>query len=178
MIEYTRVAAFDVSLTATGWAEFDVTLSRLSYGICPPCKVNGLERMSHVLQFVKAKVDREALVLIEDFSFGSKGQALSEIHGLGYLIRYWLWQQGIRYLAVAPSALKKWCCGKGNAQKDIMIREVYSRWDLKIDDNNICDAVALNYLGQALIGQWEPTTDFQRAVVRDVNKKYQNVLGV
>ncbi|WP_121605327.1 crossover junction endodeoxyribonuclease RuvC [Virgibacillus sp. Bac332] len=91
-------------------------------------------------------------VTIEGFSYGSRGQGVSTQYGIGWAIRMKLVElQGMdyiyKYTDVAPSALKKFVTGKGNASKDIMMRDVFKKWGFENNSNNICDAYALARYG-------------------------------
>lgn len=84
-------------------------------------------------------------ICIEGFSLGSTGQAVSLMFAIGFAIRYELIDQGIDYLEVTPTGLKKFVAGtgKGNAKKEIIIKEVYKRWGYEHASNNVIDAYAL-----------------------------------
>lgn len=58
-------------------------------------------------------------VYIEDYSFGSTGKVFHIAENTGHL-KYKLWEVGIPYTTVAPSAIKKFATGKGNADKQKM----------------------------------------------------------
>jgi Holliday junction resolvasome RuvABC endonuclease subunit len=180
---FSRVLAFDLSLAHTGWCA--QSAAGMGYGLCPNFRKKkevgdeayDLERLSHILKFVKPRVEPDTLVVIEDFSFASQGQALFQLGGLGYLIRYWLWQNKTPFVLVSPTALKKFVCGAGNAKKAEMVKEVFRRFEVDVRDDNVADAVGLCYLGLSLIHAYEPTTEKQREVTRDLQKKFALVLA-
>lgn len=59
---------------------------------------------------------------IEGISYGSsKTSALADLAGLNYMVRYVLYQLGIITFIVSPMENKKFACGIGNADKDIMV---------------------------------------------------------
>jgi hypothetical protein len=66
------------------------------------CKVRGVEK-----------------VYIEGYSYGSKGRVF-EIAENGGICKYLLWRNGIDYEVVAPTLIKKFATGKGNATKEGM----------------------------------------------------------
>jgi crossover junction endodeoxyribonuclease RuvC len=112
---------------------------------------------------------------MEDFSFGSSCAFAREIAGATYMVRHWLWKHDIPYVLVAPTTLKKFATGKGNADKALIIKAVFQRWAHDVDNNNSADAVVLNYIGRAIVGDWQPTTDQQREVITLLANKYQNL---
>jgi len=91
------------------------------------------------------------LVLIEGYSFGSKFNHQIQ-YELGAVLRYSLWQAGIPFVEVSPPSLKKFVTGKGNAKKDLMLLEVYKRWDFDTGNDNEADAYGLAQFGRALLG--------------------------
>ena len=56
---------------------------------------------------------------IEDYSFGSTGRVFHIAENCG-LLKYKLWEIGLRFTTIAPSAIKKFATGKGNADKQKM----------------------------------------------------------
>jgi crossover junction endodeoxyribonuclease RuvC len=163
-----RVLGLDLSLTATGWCAGSPLIE---WGIHDMKKLTGMERLAAIQTAVQEQARIADLIVLEDFAFGAKGQAVFESAGLGYLIRYWLWKNGHRFILVTPTQLKKFACGRGNVNKEIVIREVFRRWGHVVDDNNQADAIVLAYIGMALTGAWEPATGEQRAIVADLRKE-------
>jgi crossover junction endodeoxyribonuclease RuvC len=182
-MDYNRIVAFDLSLSATGWAEQDLILGVLSHGLCPKFRekaktgdlLHDVERLSHILKFVKAKTDPDCLVVIEDFAFSRADQA-HQMGGLGYLVRFWLWQNKIPFVLIGTGQLKKFTTGRGNAKKNEMLKEVFSRFHVDLRDDNIADACALCFLGRALVEDYSPTTNFQREIVTDIRKKFPQLV--
>lgn len=164
-----KISAFDLSLTGTGWAIQDGEFP-LHFGTLNTRKLTGMER----LRFIKVEVAKFAymsdLVIMEGLSFGSNDPSAQERAGLAYLIRYFFWQEKQRYLLAAPSQVKKFCTGKGNAKKEMLIKEVYKRWGVEAADNNQADALVLMQIGRCLMGTLEPTTDAQRDVLKVLKK--------
>jgi crossover junction endodeoxyribonuclease RuvC len=165
------VIGLDLSLTAPGWFVRDAE-GQATGGTWSP-QGRGLDRMHSIVRKVLDLLpgDSKPLIIIEGFSFGSKGSALYEIGGLGYIVRYALWHRRLQVIEVPPTVVKKYATGKGNANKNIVIREVFKRWGVNVEDDNAADALVLGHIGMALAGIEEPTTEFQRAVITDLRKK-------
>lgn len=106
----------------------------------------------------------EVKILIEGFSFGSRGKAVSTQYGIGWVIRTLLVESLLEYTEVSPSALKKFATGKGNCKKEDMILPIYKRWGYQNDSDNIRDAYVLAQIGRYLDGHAEPTK-FQEEVL-------------
>ncbi len=89
-------------------------------------------------------------VVIEGFSYGSKGQGVSIQYGIGWILRYTLYKNNIDFIEVSPNTLKKFATGKGNAKKENMILPIYKRYGFEDDSDNIRDAYVLAQIARAL----------------------------
>ena len=58
-------------------------------------------------------------IWIEDYSFGSKGRVFNLAENCG-LLKHKLWEVGYKFTVVAPTVIKKFATGKGNADKEKM----------------------------------------------------------
>ena len=116
-----------------------------------------------------------SLIVIEGFSYGSKGRGVFDIAYLGWRIREELeryrTEDDIPWLEVSPSQVKQFATGKGNANKEIVLQQVYKRWGFEAKDNNQADAYVLAQIGRAYLGEADDLTDFQQKVVRALRKE-------
>ena len=62
---------------------------------------------------------KDVVVMIEDYSFGSKGKVFNLAENCG-ILKYMLYKAGYRFFTVPPTVVKKFATGKGNATKDKM----------------------------------------------------------
>lgn len=170
----------DLSLTGTGWVLYeskdDITPIQ---GLIDTNKMEGLERIDHILTEITDLLEdnqfshgdcKNTLVVIEDFSFASKGSSLFQIAGLGYIIRHWLWKNKIDFILVPPTVLKKFVTGAGNSDKSVMLMKILKNWDVEILDDNIGDAYGLSRIGRAIL-EWD--TDllaFQKDAIKQLTK--------
>lgn len=108
-------------------------------------KLRGMDRVNFILhrldEIIKAYDIKE--VVIEGYSFGSRGRALFQLGELGGVIRYYLFLKGLSIKEIPPTSLKKATTGKGNAKKDEMLQAVRDLSGLNLTDHNQADAVAL-----------------------------------
>jgi crossover junction endodeoxyribonuclease RuvC len=180
--------ALDLSLTATGWASWVVqdtqpgapVAATTSSGVLAVNGYKGMRRLDAILtqvaQLLRTGLGSaptiKGLVLIENYSYGSANQA-HQLGELGGIVRHWLWENSVPWLAVPPMLIKKYTTGRGNAKKELMMMNVLDRWDMRCEDNNQADAVALLMLGRALVGcSPENLTKFQQEAVNEVLKSY------
>lgn len=155
----TRLLALDLSIAATGVTTPD--------GISPDGRLNELQVSTIItkrkgdfrLSEIKARVRHLATnvgpvvdwVILEDLpptrAFSTKG--LGMVHGA---VRCALIEEGIPYLEVTPSQLKKYATGKGTSPKPTLRMELYKRTGLDLSDDNQVDAAWLWLLGHDLAG--------------------------
>ena len=62
---------------------------------------------------------KDVVVMIEDYSFGSKGKVFNIAENCG-ILKYMLYKNGYRFFTVPPTVVKKYATGKGNATKEKM----------------------------------------------------------
>ncbi|MCE5316630.1 MAG: crossover junction endodeoxyribonuclease RuvC, partial [Parachlamydia sp.] len=110
-----------------------------------------------------------ALIVIEGFSYASKGRSVFDTAYLGYRIREELErlriEKNIPWIEVPPTQLKQFATGQGNAKKEIILQQVYKRWGVELHDNNQGDAFVLAQIGRAYLGQTDNLTAFQAEVI-------------
>lgn len=71
-------------------------------------------------------------VILEGYSYGSKGRAVINIGEAGGLLRWKFWKNDITLIEIAPSQLKKTVTGKGNADKGKMWEEFYKTTNVNL----------------------------------------------
>jgi crossover junction endodeoxyribonuclease RuvC len=113
------------------------------------------------------ELDTEDIIVLEGFSFGSKGQGVSVQYGIGWQIRSELIRCGFKYIEVPPSVLKKFATGKGNCKKEDMVLPIYKKWGFEHKSDNVRDAYVLARIGMALHGK-EKLTKVQEESLKKV----------
>lgn len=94
------------------------------------------------------------LVIVENLAFMARNStALTQLAGLSYLVREMLFGKSIFFAMVAPTTLKKFVTGKGNADKNLVMMEIYKQYGHSALDDNEADAYALAALGAAVLGK-------------------------
>ena len=82
-------------------------------------------------------------VYIEAPSISSKGANALQMGALHYMIATFLFKNNITFKAIEPTKLKKFVTGKGNSKKELMLLNVYKKWGVEFNDNNLADAYSL-----------------------------------
>jgi Holliday junction resolvasome RuvABC endonuclease subunit len=170
-----RILALDLSLSGTGWAIWNGTLM---YGTLSP-KLTSFARLDAIRRMCIEMAEGADLVVMEDLAFSRNMGGTAERHGLAYIIRLALWRPKIPFVLVAPTSLKKFVTGKGNAEKNIVIREVYRRFKdhegfaVDVKNDNEADSVGLLFIGRALLGDWTPQNQAQIEVLKKVMPEWK-----
>lgn len=68
------------------------------------------------------------IVVIEGYSFGSKGSALSALHELGGVMKNKLLLEDAVYVVAPPSMIKSFATDNGNASKPMMVDAAREFW--------------------------------------------------
>lgn len=136
-----NVLGLDLSLAAPGFA----TQSG-PWTLTP--KHKGVDRLFWFYGYIGELVAAHEIhvAIVEGYAFGSAfgREALGE---LGGVVRLRLHKMGIPFVIAAPTALKKYATGKGNAKKDEVLAAAIKRSGLDITDNNAADAWWLYQMG-------------------------------
>ncbi len=110
------------------------------------------------------------LVLIEGYSYHSRGRGILSLAELGGILRYELLGVGDKTVEVPPAVLKKFAARKGNASKTLVVQQLAKRYDMMFSSDNEADAYALLRLGFVVTGYSEAKTRFEKEAVETVTK--------
>jgi len=77
------------------------------------------ERYKNIASFFLDKLSTNMKIAIEDYSFGSTGRVFHIAENCG-LLKYLLWESNMNFQTFAPTTIKKFATGKGNANKESM----------------------------------------------------------
>lgn len=72
-----------------------------------------------VLEILSNFNKEEIYIMIEDYSFGSKGRVFNLAENCG-ILKYLLHKNGYQFFTVPPTVVKKFATGKGNSNKEAM----------------------------------------------------------
>lgn len=161
------IAAFDLSLAATGYAAVAGDGGLTVATLAPPKGLTGLARLDWIQNAVIARgtIAETELVVMEDLAYGANLPGAAERTGLAFLIRHELWLQKRRFLLVPPATLKKFVTGAGNAEKGRVIKDVYKRWKVDVNNDNEADAFGLAMIGLAVLDRYDAfLTEDQRQI--------------
>lgn len=175
----TKVLGIDPSATATGLAALSPSPGLINGARRPIVglarefkpKTIGLKRALQISDHVVATVEevQPDLAVVEGYAFSNQ-HTLATLVEIGTLIRLMLLRLGVPYLEPTASQVKKFATGNGNANKDLVLLNVYKRWGIEAPTNNVSDALAMGAIGLAHLGQLEPLTKEQAKIVSEIRK--------
>lgn len=156
-----HIIGLDPSFTATGVAKIDG--ESVAFRTLPPARGTGLERAVEVRENILSAIYPGcAMVVIEGLAFSRNDPSSQERAFLHYSVREHLKDLGIACYVVPPTTLKKFVTGKGVAEKNLMLLEVYKRWGISANNDNEADSIGLAMIGACIAGQRQPATAAQR----------------
>jgi Holliday junction resolvasome RuvABC endonuclease subunit len=106
-------------------------------------------RITEVLSDIWARPD---VIVMEGYAHGSrfKREMMGELGGIikASIFDWW----GEQALVAPPNTLKKFVTGKGGGLKEMVLLDVFKKWNFSAQDNNLADAYTLARLGLAVKG--------------------------
>ena len=154
-----KVVGLDVSLTNTGVAVLsgeDTNVFRISSKPCPDDIQPRVERLLGMVRQLPLVTEGD-LVVVEQPAFSKTTGKHHDRSGLWWLMVEDLTARGADVVEVAPSVLKKYVVGKGNASKSEMQGTMIRRMlplapSLVLHDDNEVDAFGLAAMGARHLG--------------------------
>lgn len=135
----------DTSLTGTG-----LIIINQNYKICEEVLISTKpskcmeQRIIDIIEKIESVLKDYSIIscFMEGVSPNSKGSAVHNLAGLHMATRIFLYNQKIEFMLIPPTSLKKFVF-KGNAKKELMLKECYKQYGEDFYDNNLCDAYCL-----------------------------------
>lgn len=157
----------DLSLTGTAFA-FGGPRSGIRATTIVTKGMEGRQRRDHIVRQILDL--KSSQFCIEGLAFSRNDPSAQERAGVWYRVVDGLEAKGCRVIVCPPTSLKKFVCGKGNAEKSMMIREVFKRWGFDAEDDNQADAAGLLVVGLAMVEQYAGELTKAQQEVIDVLK--------
>ena len=127
------------------------------------------QRMIDLTEKVLAHLEKDDVIAIEGFSYGSRGRGVAFQFGYGYAIQISLHKNDFNYLIVTPSQVKKFATGLGNASKESMILPIYKKWGYEHESDNVRDAFILAQIARATKTSTK-LTKYQKEIIDALKK--------
>ncbi len=93
-------------------------------------------------------INKPNIICIEGYAFmGSNLAVQAEVMGIiGLAINKYLLNNKCDLFVITPQAVKKYITGKGSGKKQMIIKEVYKKYNIDIDNDNIADAYVISQI--------------------------------
>lgn len=171
------IIGIDLSLSATGivYLENGIIVGQKLIKTKPTSKdrTAELERLFTIRDSID--IEDVDLAVIEGLAFMARNTtALVQLAALSYMVTERLYKEKIKFCIVAPTSLKKFVCGKGNAAKELVMLETYKRYGISFSDNNLADAFVLSKIGEALLDESVKLTKPQQEVIKLLKTQITN----
>lgn len=165
-----RYVGIDPSLSGLGLVILDENANVIEMMSLKAGKEDDPERFMKLAKRVRKHLNPATdKVLIEGFSFGSKGAGVSKMYGLGWTFRIRLVEEMFKWQEVAPTALKKFASNKGNAKKEDLVLPVYKKWGFESSSNDIIDAYILARMAWSMYNT-DGLLEYEKEVLRKIKK--------
>jgi crossover junction endodeoxyribonuclease RuvC len=141
------ILGLDLSLTQSGYCFYEREKNTYTVGVIKP-KMCGIARLSFVRDELSELLigNKPDIVFIEGYAFGAKFKS-AQIGELGGVIKTYLFKNEIPFLILPILTIKKFTTGKGNADKDLIIKTVKEKYGIETKNDNIADAVSIARMG-------------------------------
>jgi Holliday junction resolvasome RuvABC endonuclease subunit len=138
-----KIMGLDLAIGTTGLCLPDGSTMRIKP------KGKGDDRLNEIRDHIRlaARTSWTDLVVLEDVPSNMKGAAGKVIPMLHGSVRSMLADDGLPYVEISPSTLKKYATGQGNCDKTAMAMWAYKRAHAEFADDNECDAWWLHVAG-------------------------------
>ena len=110
------------------------------------------------------KAENVERIFIEGYAFASDFN-VTKMAEFGGVLRLYLLDIDKRLREVAPTQLKSFATGKGNAKKPAVVAAVRNRWGFDTDSHDVADAYTLYRIGLAVEGIVQPSTITEASIV-------------
>lgn len=141
----------DLSLTHTGITVMHEDRSIIKVYAIKTTRKDGLDdqRVLKIAERIMSVIEEysdtnKVRVGIEAIPFSKRG-ATGKIftrYGLFQVLKYLLMKAGIETYVIGPTTVKNRFAGKGNVDKDAVIKAIFTKYKLTIKDDNVADAFA------------------------------------
>ena len=167
------IVGIDASLSSTGVVMGNVhrwqwrLFKSQNHGQRPLQRLERYARLANgIIEWLKP--EDVGAVYIEGYAFSRHSQSVTGLYEFGGLLRYHLASVTPKIIEVAPSTLKRFATGKGNAKKDFVLACIRDRWGELFESDDVGDAFALFQFGLCHSGLKEASTKLMRECVEKV----------
>lgn len=139
-----------------------------------PHRIMKYDKMTdRVLKRLKIKNPSKTIIMIEDYAQGAKGRTfeIAEMTGIfkwKLMKKYKIHPSNMHLCTIQH--LKMFALTKGNAKKDLILKQVYKLWNFDTDINDEADAFILWRILKAMYLPNQKVTSYQRDILKRIVK--------
>ena len=166
-----KAFGIDQSTLATGLIVIEGTIQApptlLFAETFKPKKLDGMKRVSAIVGRILEVRDHFCpnVLAVENYGLSMKHKSsIIPLVSLGAVLRYYLEQEGIPYLAPTPGEHKRFIAGNGNTPKDRIPEHVLENWGFDAPDGDQADAYGLACIALGTKNQLADMNLIQREV--------------
>jgi len=144
-VNHMRILALDTG-TKTGWAVIRPGWTKPEYGAEDFSLRRGESSGMRFIKFRKFLDDMRkhgVELYVYEQAHHRGGAATSVGVGLTTRVEETAAFYGVECVAVHTGELKKWATGHGKASKEMMVEAAFKLWGIRVEDDNIADALCL-----------------------------------
>ncbi|MCA1777754.1 MAG: crossover junction endodeoxyribonuclease RuvC [Loktanella sp.] len=157
----------DLSISATGLVVLRGSSSAapklvVEREVKPPAKATGIERPRRIVEEIMTYIHaaNPDVVVVEGYSLNMKNaSSVVPLVELGGILRLMLMLDRIDWLDPRAGEVKKFATGRGNANKNEIMMNVFKRWGHESKTDNTADAYVLACMGLARRGALQGATN-------------------
>lgn len=147
-----NILSIDASLSNTGFAMME---KGIIVTCCIGSKLRGIPRLIEIRDHISRLIDKTNtdIIFIEGYAYGSGlgGSRNIDLGELGGVLRVMFYEKGIPYVEIIPQHIKKFVTGKGNANKEMMMKISKEKYGIDFKNNDECDAYGMYLLGKEMV---------------------------
>jgi crossover junction endodeoxyribonuclease RuvC len=153
------IAGIDQSLNSTGIVIINAETSEILVSKAIVLNKNsktpnlfGAERLIYIRDTIweLLKLHGAQFVVLEGYSFGSRGSSIFDLGEIGGAIRVLAHDLGLPFETIPPKTLKKYIAGNGNASKEEMAESILTKYGLTFGSNDEADALGLAFMAREI----------------------------
>lgn len=136
-----------------------------------PKKLTGMERVRSIARDVMGTIHitKPDVIVVEGYSLNMKNaNSVVPLMEVGAVIRFLMHLDELTWLDPRAPSLKQFVTGKGNANKNVVMMNVYKIWGYEAPTDNIADAYALACMGLAHRNRLPGITERMRIIAAEL----------
>lgn len=136
-----------------------------------PKKLKGMARVRYIATDVMGTIHltKPDVIVVEGYSLNMKNaNSVVPLMEVGAVVRFLMHLDELAWLDPRAPSLKQFVTGKGSANKNIVMMNVFKRWGFEAATDNIADAYALACMGLAHRNHLPGITERMRIIASEL----------